>query len=259
MDQSSTDVRQTTAFARRLICRTLTVVGGVAAGTALAWWLSSASASAELEAPDLGGPAAVERVQELAAPVEQAVTTITQYLQDPPPPPEDPLGDLGDKVSEQLRDAAQKFRGDTELPGCAVCADDRTYPTDGYGRGELPSAQLPAPAPAPVAVPAPADLDTVAPGTAVERALADGMSRRGSPEPVAPALPDLPTPFAPAVPQGMPLGGGNGSAGSSFDSQHVAVLPWHARVTHLVAGGRSAVADAAGNGRPGNQPGVAPD
>lgn len=266
MDQASTDVRQTAAFARRLVCRTLTVVGGVAAGTALAWWLSTTVASAEIEAPVVApGLTAVERVQEYTAPVtgqvEQAVTTITQYLQDPPQPPENSLGDLGEQVSQKVKDATQKFRDHGELPDCTVCAEDRQeHPADGYGRSALPTtAQLPALTPTRVALPATIDLDAIAHGTAKERALADGMSRRGSPEPAAPALPDLPAPLSPVSPQGVPAGGGHGSAGKSFDQQHVAVLPWRSRVTHLVVGGVSAVADAADNGRPGNQPGVAPD
>ncbi|MCA1655523.1 MAG: hypothetical protein LC635_03555 [Pseudonocardiaceae bacterium] len=57
MDQASNNVRETAAFARRVVCRTLTVVGGVAAGTALAWWLSATAASAPHEHPTHQYPA----------------------------------------------------------------------------------------------------------------------------------------------------------------------------------------------------------
>lgn len=273
MDQAKNNVKQTAAFARRVVCRTLTVVGGVAAGTALAWWLSTASASADVQQPlqpvEQQVQTVVTDVQDFAepvtGPVETAVGTVTQYLQDPPPPPKDPLKDLGQKV----KNAAEKFRSDAErgleaLPGTDLTgrSDGGTqheYPADGYGRSLLPTAPVLAPvadAVAPVV-----DLGTIGHRTAKDRAFADGMSRRGSPEPVLPSLPGLPgapAPF-PFAPAGVPTTGGHGSAGNSVDSHLFAALPWQDSVFGLTRGGVAAARDAATFGRPGAQPGVAPD
>jgi hypothetical protein len=266
VDQAK-NVSQTAAFARRVVCRTLTVLGGVAAGTALAWWLSTTSASADTLPVEDQVQTAVTHVQDFAAPVtgpvETAVGTVTQYLQDPPPPPKDPLKDLGEKV----KDAAQKFRSDAErgldrLPGTDF-TDDGThhqYPADGYGRSDLPTAPVPAPAAADVVAQV-VDLDAIGHRTAKDRAFADGMSRRGSPEPVLPSLPGapgVPAPF-PFTPAGVPTTGGNGSAGNSVDSHLFAALPWQDSVFGLTRGGVAAACDAATFGRPGAQPGVAPD
>ncbi len=273
MDQASNDVRETTAFARRMVCRTLTVVGGVAAGTALAWWLSSSAASASVEAataPEAGPAAAVtEFAAPVTGPVETALTTVADYLQDPPPPPQDPLKDLGDT----MKDAADQFRdraenGIQELPGCATdvagcdlgLVDDPThqYPADGYGRADLPTAPTPVTAVAVGALPG-VDLDAIAHRTAKDRAAADGMSRRGSPEPTAPALPGLPTwPTPPTLPI-APATGGHGHAGNSLDSHPFATLPWQDSTFDLVAGGVSPATEVSTFDRPGAQPGVAPD
>ena len=250
------NVQQTAAFARRVVCRALTVVGGVAAGTALAWWLSTSSASAEIEAPE--APAVV---QEVAAPVTQAVDATAQRLQDPPPPPKAALDDLG----QQVTDAANKFRARTDLPklpSCdnTVCLDNERhmYPFDSFGRSDLPS--TPAPAPAATTVVPGVVVDALVPSTATERAFADGMSRRGSPKSVSPALPELPNwpaplPFAPAGPTTV----NHGSAGNSSDSHLFAALPWQDRDVDLVAGGIATPASSAAFGRVGAQPGVAPD
>lgn len=270
MDQAKNNVRQTAAFARRVVCRTLTVVGGVAAGTALAWWLSSASASADVRQPlqpvEQHVQTVVTEVQDFAepvtGPVETAVGTVAKYLQDPPPPPKDPLKDLGEKV----KDAAQKFRSDAErgleqLPG-GDFTDDGTqheYPADGYGRSLLPTAPV-----ADVVAPGDdikVDLDAIGHRTAKDRAFSEGMSRRGSPEPVLPSfpgVPGVPAPF-PFTPAGVPTTGGHGSAGNSVDSHLFAALPWQDSVFGLTRGGVAAARDAATFGRPGAQPGVAPD
>ena len=267
MAQAKNNVSQTAAFARRVVCRTLTVVGGVAAGTAIAWWFSTASASADTQPPlqpaEQHARTAVTGVGEFAAPVtgpvETAVGTITRYLQDPPPSPRNPLRDLGDKV----KDAAEKFRSDA-VDGLAqppdVSADDgsrQDYPSDGYGRSDVPAA----PVLAPVAVAVAPVVDATAHRTAKDRAFADGMSRRGSPEPVVPALPDLPDvptplPFAPA---GVPTTGGHGFAGNSAESHPFPALPWQDSTFGFTRGGLAAVCDAATFGLPGTQPGVAPD
>jgi hypothetical protein len=109
------------------------------------------------------------------------------------------------------------------------------------------------------------DLDAIAHHTAhrtaQDRAFADGMSRRGSPEPVLPSLPGLPglpSPL-PFTPVGVPTAGGHGSAGNPADSHLSAALPWQDSMFGTTRGGVAAVSDAATFGRPGSQPGVAPD
>jgi hypothetical protein len=262
--QARNNAPQTAAFARRVVCRALTVIGGVAAGTALAWWLSSTAASAETNSPAADDVAGV--VQQVAAPaaepVRQTLDTVVRQLQDPPAPPKDALSHLGQKV----KDAADHFRGKAELPklpSCSTCLhnDRHMYPVSGFDRSDLPGT----PALAPVATtPAPGVVvDALVPNTAKDRALADGMSRRGSPAPATPVLPELPNwpvplPFTPG---GVPTTGNHGPAGNAADSHLFAVLPWQERLDadSLVAGGIAAATDAATFGRPGAQPGVAPD
>ena len=246
-----------------MVCRALTVLGGVAAGTALAWWLSSASASAETEVP-VDAPVAV---QEVAAPVEQTLDVAVDRLQDPPPPPREALGDLGQKVT----DAAERFHGKAELPKLPPCHtsvclgnERHMYPVDTFGRSDLPATPALAPAATTVAPGAAVGsvLDALAPSTAKDRAFANGMSRRGSPAPALPSDPGLPNwpaplPFAPA---GVPTTGNHGSAGNAGDSHLFAALPWQDRAAdELVAGGIATAADAATSGRPSAQPGVLPD
>jgi hypothetical protein len=268
--QARNNALQTAAFARRVVCRALTVLGGVAAGTALAWWLSGTAASAETTAPAVDDvPAVVQGVPDLAEPVVtpavHTLDTATGYVQDPPSPPRNPLTDLGQKV----QDATEQFRHKAELPalpcGGEVCLSNERhlYAFDGLGRSDLPGAPAVTPQ-APVVTPATpvVAVDMLVPHTAKDRAIADGMSRRGSPAPIQPALPDLPNwpaplPFAPV---GVPTTGAHGAAGNDGDPYLFAVLPWQDRFANtLVAGGIAAATDAATFGRPGSQPGVAPD
>lgn len=254
------NVLQTAAFARRVVCRALTVVGGVAAGTALAWCLSTTSASAEDLSPAEDQLAAA--VGEAAAPVDHVIDIVVRNLQDPQATPKAPLPDLG----ETVKGAAKQFRGQPELsqpPACATpClgVEKHHFAADEFGRSAVPATPALTQA-ASTVTPGAAEV-TVAPRTAKERAAADGMSRRGSPEPVKPGLPDLPgwpAPRAPS-PAGVPTTGNHGSAGNAADSHPFAALLWQNSATDLVAGGIAAAATkAAVVGRPGAQPGVAPD
>jgi hypothetical protein len=252
------NVLQTAAFTRRAFCRALTVVGGVAAGTALAWWLSTSSASAEIEVP-VDVPVAVK---EAVAPVQHTLDVAVQRLQDPPPP-KATLDDLGQKVT----DATSQFKAKSDLPklpSCdhTVCLDNERhmYPVDAFGRSAFPTTPVLAPAATDVA-PGIA-VDALVPTTAKDRAFADGMSRRGSPAPALlsdPGQPTWPTPL-PFAPAGVPTTGNHGSAGNAGDSHLFAALPWQDRGDHnLVAGGIAAASDSAAAGRTGAQPGVAPD
>jgi hypothetical protein len=272
--QASDNVREAAAFARRMACRALVVVGGAVAGTALAWVLSSTSASAE--SADARGPE-VPVVAELVAPVSDALAGMAEPLPNPAPPSKDPLKELGDRVKE----AADHFgeRAAEQLPtcdmsGCELGLEDigaigeidapgSYLPGDGgFGRSDLPGT-LPAVAPV-----AGADLGVtpvfLAEPTASGRANADGMNRRGSPAaelPSLPALPDFPAwpvPFAPAAPT-TPAPNGQGHAGTHVDGALSAALPWHDGFTALTAGQTLPATEVVSFGRAGAQPGVTPD
>lgn len=254
---------QTAAFARRVVCRALTVLGGVATGTALAWWLSSTAASAETTVPTVDDAPAT--VQQVVAPVEQPLDVVARQLQDPPPAPKDTLAALG----QQVTDAAGQVRVHADdrlptLPSCStVCQDTEryVYTLGGVAWSDLPAVPgTPAVMPlAPTVVPGVA-VDALVPNTAKDRAFADGMSRRGSPAPAqaTPGLPNWPAPI-PFVPTGVPTTGNHGSAGNAADAHLIAVLPWHGRNPHLVTRGIAATTRAATSGRPSAQPGVLPD
>jgi hypothetical protein len=265
--EARNNARQAAAFTRRVVCRALTVLGGAAAGTALAWCLSSASASADTEVP-VDVP---DAVQEIATPVAEPVTepvgstvdAVAERLQDPPPPPREALGDLGQKV----KDATGGFDTQAELPavpscGTSVClgGERQLYLFDSFGRSDLSG--VPALAPATTTDVPGLAVDTLAPSTAKQRVFAGGMSRRGSPAPALPLYPGLPNGPAPlpVAPTGMPNLGNHGSTGNAGDSHLLAVLPRQDRAAdELAAAGIAAATDAATFGRVGAQPGVVPD
>jgi hypothetical protein len=250
-----------------MVFRALTVLGGAAAGTALAWWLSSTSASAQTDVP-VDAPALV---QQIVVPVEQpavehTVDVAARQLRNTPAPPAEQVGDLGQKVT----DAAERFQSRADLPELPRCADLcqrdelRVYPVDGFDRTELPGTPALAPAPAPVAttVAPGVAVDALTPNTAKDRASADGMSRRGSPapaRPVDPGLPNWPAPL-PFTPTGIPTTGNHGSAGNDGDSHLFTALPGQDRADGgLVVGGVADATDAATTGRVSARPGVVPD
>jgi hypothetical protein len=274
--QASDNVREAAAFARRMACRALVVAGGAVAGTALAWVLSSTSASAE-SAESIGARGPEAPVVELVAPVSDALTGMAEPLPHPAPPSEDPLKELGDRVKE----AADHFgeRAAEQLPtcdmsGCEVDLEEieaigdapgSYLPGDGgFGRADLPRTL---PAVVPVADSNLVDLGVtpvfLAEPTATGRANADGMNRRGSPaaELPSPALPDFPVwpaPFVPAAPT-TPAPNGQGHAGNHLDGALSAALPWHDGFTALTAGQTLPATEVISFGRAGAQPGVTPD
>jgi hypothetical protein len=279
VDHATSTARETAAFARRVVLRTLTVVGGAAAGTAIAWCLSTAGASADtgattpevpvassLHAP-LGHVADAAAQSTVGKTVDQALEATAAHLSDPPRHAVEQLG-------KKVRHAASSFRehATEQLPPCAgalcglehVGSDVAPVAGDGTGLGRSDS---PAPAPA-AATPAATgkvatpgvDPDHTAERTATGRAYLDGMSRRGSPAPGMPSFPGLPTwpaPIAPAAP--APVSGHTGSTGNPADSSLFAALPWHGRTPALVRGLTVPATEATTFGRVGAQPGVAPD
>lgn len=265
MDQAIGTARDTAALARRVVLRTLTVVGGAAAGTAIAWCVSSASASADVTdgltpaAPEV--PAVHQLVSPVTGTLDTAVHATAEKLQDPPAPPKS-LTELGERVKQAASDLGE--RAQEQLPACAdpLCALEE------IGRSEAPpagdSVEQAAPAAAPHAAPAaPAaakvtdpgiDPDATAEHTATGRAYSDGMSRRGSPAPGMPSFPGFPA--APIAP--FPAPGNTGFAGSA-DSSPFAACPWQDRMPALVRGLAAPAGEVTTAGRPGAQPGVTPD
>ncbi|HEV7650662.1 MAG TPA: hypothetical protein VGP26_21150 [Actinophytocola sp.] len=277
MDQATSTARDTAAFARRVVLRTLTVVGGAAAGTVIAWCLSTAGASADT---GLTTPKPVPVVGSFTAPVtapvaapisgaiDKAVESAARHLSDPPP------AHAIEQLGEKVKHAASSFRGHAaeKLPECtgALCGLEHVGRSaapvagDGAGLGRSDS-----PTPAPAAVPPAAtgkvatpgvDPDQTAERTATGRAYLDGMPRRGSPAPGMPSFPGFPAspaPFAPATP--VPASGHTGSAGNPADSSLFAALPWQDRTPALVRGLTVPATEATTFGRVGAQPGVAPD
>jgi hypothetical protein len=252
-------------------------VGGAAAGTAIAWCLSTAGASADtgantprpavpvvgsVHAP-LGHAVDAAADSTVGKTADQALDATAAHLSDPPAHAVEQLG-------TKVRHAAGSFRehATEQLPECgAFCghAGSDAAPVAGDGTG-LGRSDSPAPAPAAahaatgkVASPG-VDPDHTAERTATGRAFLDGMSRRGSPAPGMPSFPGVPTwpaPIAPATP--APASGHTGSTGNPADSALFAALPWHSRTAALVRGLTVPAVEATTFGRVGAQPGVAPD
>lgn len=230
----------------RMVSRTLIIVGGAVAGTAIAWAISAAAASAETDPiPD------VPIVAELTEPVQDLVTGVERIGHPTPPPAPKPIADLGQQVADQLG----------WLPELPVDDIDPVDPPRGAdpAPGDVPPMAGPVddrPAFAPITGPRPGiDPAAHAAGGAQDRALADGMSRRGSPAPV-PVLPSLPTP--PGAPATMPAHGSTGPAGGA-DSPAFAALPWQDRTARPVSDNAAPATGAHVPDQAGTRPGVTPD
>jgi hypothetical protein len=279
VDQANPD---TAALMRRVFRRTLTVVGGSIAGTAIAWAISSASASAEApcEAPRLDAVSGLSQVVdgEIAQQVGPLVGVGPGFSEPVSTPstvvcavgqvvPLSPITDLGSGARRAADDVGRTITGQFGwIP---------TVPIDlgGLGRGDRPGADT---APGggtheppslvwPVgeqsaAAPASSilqgvDQDRLAAGTATERALGDGLTRRGSPAPIAPGKP-APTPGAPAT---MPGTGSSGHTGGGADSPAFAALSQTGSNAGLTRGRAIAGSQVRMHGEQGAQPGVTPD
>jgi hypothetical protein len=292
VDQTIGTARDTAAFARRVVLRALTIVGGAAAGTAIAWCVSTASASADpVDATTAAGPespvvrtavspaagelgayvhGALDNAVTPTATAAKAATALAGELTDqlPDPPSAQEIQNLGERV----RQTAGGFGDDAagQLPSCAepLCGLEHLGRSataaagDGAGLGRSDN-----PSPAPAAVPPAAagkvatagiDPDHMAERTATGRAYSDGMPRRGSPAPGMPSSPDFPNWPAPLAPA-MPVPGHSGSTGNPADSALFAALPWQDRTPALLRGLTVPATEASTVVRVGAQPGVAPD
>ena len=267
MDQAIPD---TAALVRRVLRRTLTVVGGSVAGTAIAWAISSASAAADtpcetprLDAvPGLSQVADAEVAQQVVAPLSDVVCAVGQTV------PLSPITDLGYEARWTANELGRHVVGQFDwVP---------TVPIDlgGLGRGDRPGAD-PAPGggthePPSLVWPvgeqsaaAPASSiangvnpDRLAAGTATERALGDGLTRRGSPAPIAPGKP-APIPGAPATMPGTGSSGHTGGGGA--DSPAFAALSQAGSQSGPTRGRAVAGSQVRAHGEQGAQPGVTPD
>jgi hypothetical protein len=245
VDEATAD---TAAVLRRAVRRTLTIIGGSVAGTAIAWAISTASASADTPAVAL-----VDATQ-LVAPVTEVVRAVEQAV---------PLADLGtgagraaDQVGLDLG-LAQGVPldlggpGRSDRPGPQVASGGGTHEPSSVAR---PAGELPAAAPT-LENPPKSNVDTLASRNATERALGDGMTRRGSPEP-APRTPWAPLPAAPASAPGT---GSSGPGAGGADSPAFAAVPFSAGHAGLVNARALPAAELLPADEPGTQPGVTPD
>jgi hypothetical protein len=221
------------AVLRRVLRRMLTVLGGAAAGTAIAWAISSASASADpgCEPPV---PALVQ-----AGPVADVLCTVRDTL---------PVTDL-----DQVGDVAELA---PRVPIGVPVEVDQLGATH-HVAWNATSAHVPhparaaaQPAPAPTAASTPGSVpETLAKRTATDRALGDGMTRRGSPAPSVPFVP---------VPQPLAPGGGTSGHGGA-DCSGFAALPWPAGRSGLTTARALPAIELLPVDEPGTQPGVTPD
>ncbi|WP_436492967.1 hypothetical protein [Actinokineospora sp. HUAS TT18] len=207
---------------RRVVSRTLMVLGGAIATTAAAWAISGSTATADtLDLPTPG----IERIDSVLpadAPVriKDLTDAIGRIIGEPDPAfgerAKAAFDEVGREITErfdvtptlpidQIDDVA-----DVELPSTTLPGDTADH---GPAVGVV-TAQPIASATTLVGVrPGAIDQNTVA--GAQERALSDGMSRRGSPETSdeAPAQPTGPSPLAPlSFP--APVGSGHTGTGS---------------------------------------------
>jgi hypothetical protein len=255
VDQTTTD---TAAMVRRMVRRTLTVIGGTVAGTAIAWAISSASASAE---PACNLTPLTPGVEQLAdGQVSDVVCAVGRLV---PAPAIINVGTGAKSAADEFgRLVADEFRRVPAVPidlgefgrGDRPGADT----TPGGGTHEPPSLVRPVgehSAAAPASTYTHRSLNRLAAGSATDRALGDGMTRRGSPEP-APIAPTAPVPAAPAT---VPASGSGGHPSGGGDSPTFAALGLTGRQFDLTRGQTLAATEALSFGEPGAQPGVTPD
>jgi hypothetical protein len=264
--------RDTAALVRRVVRRTLTVVGGSIAGTAIAWAISSASASAETpcdtprleNVPGLSQVAGTELGHQVVTPLSDVVCAVGQVV------PVSPITDLGHGARRTADDVGNSIADQfgwvptvpIDLSGLGRGDRPGADPAAGGGTHEPPSLVWPvgeqsaaAPASSIDSSDTGIDADQLAAGTATERALGDGMTRRGSPAPSAPSKP-APTRGAPAT---MPGTGSSGHTGGGADSPAFAAPSQSGSNAALIGGRAVAGSQVRAHGEQGAQPGVTPD
>jgi hypothetical protein len=202
--------------------------------------------------------AGTEAGQELVAPVSDVVCAVGQII---PAPAVKDLGvrqaadDFGRQLADQFGwvpavpiDLGDFGRGDR--PGASPAPGGGTHepPSLVWPVGELSAAASAS------TIAHSIDADRLAAGSATDRALGDGMTRRGSPEPFAPGAPTLP-----GAPATMPGSGSPGHTGGGADSPAFAALAGNYGPFGLTRGHTLAATEVRSFTAPGAQPGVTPD
>ncbi|WP_157368233.1 hypothetical protein [Alloactinosynnema sp. L-07] len=250
---------------RRVVSRTLMVLGGALATTAAAWAFSSASAAADspLDLPS-GGIERIDSVLPADSPVRVSDLTeaIGRILGEPDPAFGEQAKAAFDEVGRKI---TERFDVTTTTPPIERIDDvadvdipSTTQPGDTADHGSAVGVVT-----APIATattlvgvrPGAIDQNTVA--GAQERALSDGMSRRGSPE-TSDEAPTQPT--SPLVPLSVPAPVGSGHTGSgSVDAPSFGLLSSVPSGTDLNTADAPRSAQVNLPAAVGAQPGVTPD
>ncbi len=263
MDQAKKET--TTAFARRVLSRTLCVLGGTVATTAVAWAISSAAATAD--GLDLPGEliSTVESAPVLDAPLladgKQVVVELADgvgHVLHTDPTFGDDAKHVVDNVGHQITDHFGP-RPLVPVGGVGIIEDavDVLIPTTAIARDDVPllAAPLVHQLSADPAAAVPTNV-VVVQSSAKERAIADGLTRRGSPD-VSPEIPL--TPVSPA-PRGIPAPAGSGHTGpGGIDAPTAGLQSAVPAASDLTSSGAARVAQVQVPATVAAQPGVTPD
>lgn len=251
---------------RRVLSRSLMVLGGTVATTAAAWAISSASAVADTS---FDFPMFPEGSQSAPAPMELPVVSdltgsIGRIIGESDPHfgehAKEAFDEFGQKITEHFEDAAS-------LPVDAIDdVDDVEFPGVNPGVDAPDGFAVTAPVVgAPIAKATtlvgvrPGAIDQNAVAGAVDRALADGMNRRGSPE-TSDEAPVMPRGTSPLAPLSIPAPVGTGHTGAnSVDAPSFGLLSSVPSGTDLNTADASRSAQVHVPVTVGQQPGVTPD
>ncbi|MGH3864496.1 hypothetical protein [Actinokineospora sp.] len=266
MDRVKTE--KTTAAMRRVLSRSLMVLGGAVATTAAAWAISSASATADTSFDFPVFPS--EGTQSAPAPMELPVVSdltgsIGRIIGESDPNfgehAKEAFDEFGHKITEHFEKAASlpvdaiDDVDDVEIPGVTdpgVDAPDGSAVT-------APVAGVPVAKATTLVGVRPGAIDQNAVAGALERALADGMNRRGSPE-TSDEAPVMPRGTSPLAPLSIPAPVGTGHSGAnSVDAPSFGLLSSVPSGTDLNTADASRSAQVHVPVTVGQQPGVTPD
>ncbi|GAB3438073.1 hypothetical protein GCM10027436_18650 [Actinophytocola sediminis] len=243
------------------------MVGGAAAGTAIAWFLATGAAAAEPQADLLGdaAPVLVEAVTPLSGTLDVLATNLTES-------PRAALDQVGDQLANTtsvdllpaagLADVVEVTGLDTvtevvQAVEAPAKIDDRRPATTGRQPARTPAADTTTGTTTTgMTTGTGADPEHGAVRTATERAYAAGLPDSGSPAPATPDTPTWPAPLSPSA----PAPGHTGWTGTNLaDHPTSAALPWLDRAPGAARGLTAPATEATVSGRAGDQPGIAPD
>jgi hypothetical protein len=287
--------RQGVLRAGRWASRVLLVLGGVVAGSATAWIMSGASASADSSLPDTSIPVVSDAISTVGLPVvtkEASCEQKSTAWSVPPAALPEPFADVpvihvarctfgvAERIVTKSRDAGQVVKNSLTPSAQAPDVGKRVWNLLNSG-GEEPLVQvLGLPAKQETSLPA-SGLEAVYPATTEVPAVAEGPSAQRAesvavvsvpavttlarhdqvdlPAPSAPAgLPIAPLP-APPVPGGSAPGAPGSAPGGHFDGQAFGVPVWFSAAFDNAKANLVHVGLRRMPLTPGSQPGVAPD